>query len=91
MSLTQILPNLDDLKMVKEAKLKIAGEIVTIDHYDTTIFKHDFNTKQTEINRDCSNTSNKMIYRALDFFGLELENCVNTHQGKKNNYSGSVE
>ncbi len=91
MSLTQILPNLDSLKMVKEAKLKIADQCVQIDHYNTTIFKHDFNTNKTEINRDCSKTSNTMIYRVLDLLNLKIENCVNTHQGKKMNYSGSVE
>ncbi len=90
MSLTQC-PNLDDLKMVKEAQLKVDREIVTIDHYNTTIFKTNLNTKQTEINLNCSSTSNKMIYRALTVFGLELEKCVNIHKGKKMNYSGANE
>ncbi len=91
MSLTQLMPNLDDLKLVKEAKLKVDRDIVTINHYNTTIFKTNLNTKKTELDLDCSPTSNKMIFRVLDFLNLKIENCVNIHKGKKMNHSGANE
>ena len=49
---------------------------------------HDFNKSVTEINFNCSRTSDQQIYRALAILEIELENCINVHSGKKYNESG---
>ncbi len=76
------------LKMVKGANSENHNGIFKINHYDTEILKHDFNKNQTIINLNCSKTSDKQIYRVLTILDQKIENCINTHKGKKYNYSG---
>ena len=87
-SQTEIILDLSDLKMSKKAYQTWNGRIFTINHYGTTILSHDFNKNITEINFNCSKTSDQQIYRALAILEIELENCINVHIGKKYNESG---
>lgn len=87
-SQTEIILDLSDLKMSKKAYPKLNNGIFTINHYGTTILSHDFNKNITEINFNCSKTSDQQIYRALAILEIELENCINVHIGKKYNESG---
>ena len=76
------------LKMVKGANSENHNGIFKISHYDTEILSHDFNKNQTTIKLNCSKTSDKMIYRVLTVLDKNIENCINTHKGKKYNYAG---
>ena len=87
-SQNEIILDLSDLKMVKRAYTELENDIFSITHYGTKILSHDFNKNITEINFNCSRTSDKQIYRALAILEIELENCINVHIGKKYNESG---
>ena len=87
-SQTQIMLDLNGLKMVKSAYSDFQNGIFSVIHYGTTILSHDFNKSVTEINFNCSRTSDQQIYRALAILEIELENCINVHSGKKYNESG---
>ena len=90
-SQTQIMLDLNDLKMVKSAYSDFQNGIFSVVHYGTTILSHDFNKSVTTINFNCSRTSDKQIYRALAILEIELKNCINVHSGKKYNESGANE
>ena len=76
------------LKMVKNAAIFQERSIYFIRHYSTIIFAHNPKTGLTECNWDCSQTSNRQIRSALQFFNVDDENIVNVSDGSKWAYSG---
>lgn len=79
-----------DMKMVKGASMFMKNGIVYIKHYKTIIFAYDEKNNICEADLDCSMTSNRQISRALDHFGIPQASVINTHDGEKWNYSGSI-
>lgn len=59
------------LKMVKRAVLKNDNGVFIIEHYDTKIFEYNPKNKEAWCLLNCSVTSNKQIYAAIEFFGLK--------------------
>ena len=76
------------LKMVKNAVIFQEHGIFFIRHYSTIIFAHNPKTGLTECNFNCSQTSNRQIRSAIDFFNVESENIVDVSDGSKWAYSG---
>ena len=70
----------DGLKMVKNAtifrELCNGSMCYFIRHYDTIIFAYDPVSKRCEANWNCSRTSNKQIFNALSFFGVDQESGI---------------
>lgn len=78
-----------DMQMVKRAfGFRDKNGIFYIKHYGTIIFAYDENNKICEADFDCSNTSNKQIRLALEYFDIVHASVINVHDGSKNNYSG---
>ncbi len=78
---------LNDLKFVKKAFLKNQDDKIIIQHYQIDIFIYDPITKKAIDDLNCSNTSNRMIKRAIEFFNVKSENIKDIHIGSKWNYS----
>ena len=76
--------------MVKNSVLKNENDKIIITHYQTDIFVYNPKTKKAIIDLNCSNTSNKMINRALIFFNVDEKNIKNIHNGSKWNYSSPL-
>ena len=78
------------IKLVKNSSVFAKDGFVYAVHYGKVIFQYDMNhKKKTIVDLDCSATSNRLIYRCLDFYGVRKEDCENIHDGEKWNYSGS--
>lgn len=76
------------IKAVKNSHVFYKNGYVYAVHYGKVIFQHNKDTKDTIIDLNCSMTSNRLIYRCLDYYGIALDQCVNIHDGAKWNYSG---
>ncbi len=80
---------IEGIKLVKNSTVFSKDGFVYAVHYGTVLFQYDMNTSETLINLDCSTTSNRLIDRCLDFYGVNRKDCINTHDGSKWNYSGA--
>jgi len=83
-------PSEGSLKMVKGSSLFASNGIIYIKHYGTIIFAHDSKSKRCEIDLKCSMTSDRMIRRALNHFGIPEASCINIHDGSDWNYSSGL-
>ena len=79
------------IKAVKNSHVFSKNGYVYAVHYGKVIFQHNEETKDTIIDLNCSMTSNRLIHRCLNYYGLTLDQCVNIHEGAKWNYSGEVQ
>lgn len=75
------------LQFVKQAFLKRENDKIIIQHYETDIFTLDETTKTAWIKKDCSQTSNRMIERAIFFY--EPKDII-IQQMQKWSYSGEI-
>lgn len=78
------------IKLVKNSSVFEKDGFVYAVHYGTVIFQREVITGETLINLNCSTTSNRLIDRCLDYYGLERADTIDTHEGSKWNYSGSM-
>ena len=77
------------IKMVKNAKIFNDNGVYRIIHYETEIFSYNQATKIATIRMNLSQTSNRQIRRALDFFEVEPKNINDLEIGHpKWSYSG---
>ena len=76
------------LKMVKKAVIFQERGIYFIRHYATIIFAYNPESGLCEVNMNCSQTSNRQIRSALEFFNVEPENVIDVSDGSKWAYSG---
>jgi hypothetical protein len=77
------------LKTVKNAVIFQENGLVFIRHYKTVIFAHNPKTGDTEILMNCSNTSNRQIKNALDFFNVPSDKIATLENPEKFGYSES--
>ncbi len=82
------LQSVSGIKLVKKATVFQKDGVYFAKHYDTIIFAHDTNTGRTEIDKNCSMTSNRQIRYCLDFFNIDEETTIDIHEGSKWNHSG---
>jgi len=82
--------NIEGIKLVKNSTVFEKEGFIYAVHYGTVIFQHDLATRETLINLNCSTTSNRLIARCLDYYGLERVDAIDTHKGSKWNYSGAL-
>lgn len=76
--------------MVKNSILRNNDDnLIIIQHYETDIFIYNPVTKETKVKLNCSVTSNKMIYRALEFFNVSKYQDIN--EESKWSYSGEFQ
>ncbi len=80
--------NNNELKMVKNAKLFSSDKMITIEHYDTLIFTYHEDTKKASCLLHCSQTSDRMIRRAIQFFNVEDSKLHTEYNEEKWGYSG---
>lgn len=78
----------EGLKMVKNAAIFQERSIYFIRHYATIIFAYNPKSGLCEVNMNCSQTSNRQIRSALEFFNVESDNIVDVSDGSKWAYSG---
>lgn len=80
--------DVEGLKMVKNASIFQERGIFFIRHYKTIIFAHNPKSGLTEVNLNCSQTSNRQIRTALAFFNIDADNVIDVSDGSKWAYSG---
>lgn len=78
------------IKLVKNSSVFAKDGFVYAVHYGKVIFQHNMQTKETLIDLDCSQTSNRLIRRCLSFYGVDETEAINTHEGEKWNYSEGI-
>lgn len=89
----QMLPansNVDivGLKMVKNASIFSENGVYFIRHYSTIIFAYDPQKTKCEVTYDLSQTSNRQIQNAINFFGIDRDSIKDLSDGSKWKYSG---
>lgn len=78
------------IETVKNSSVFEKNGFVYAVHYGKVIFQFDISNKtKTLIDFDCSPTSNRLIYRCLDYYAIDKNDCINLHEGSKMNYSES--
>ena len=78
----------EGLKMVKNAAIFQESSIYFIRHYKTIIFAYNPKSGICEVNLNCSQTSNRQIRSAIQFFKIESDNVIDVSDGSKWAYSG---
>ena len=81
--------SIEGIKLVKNSTVFAKDGFVYAVHYGTTIFQYNMNSHETLINLHCSTTSDRLIRRCLDFYGVDEADAINIHEGGKWNYSGA--
>jgi len=82
------ISSIEGIKLVKNSTVFEKDGFIYAVHYGTVIFQRDLATTETLINLNCSTTSNRLIDRCLDYYGLSRDDATDTHKGSKWNYSG---
>lgn len=84
------IAHIEGIKLVKNSTVFEKDGFVYAVHYGTVIFQHNTTTKETLINLHCSTTSDRLIRRCLNFYGIDEDKAINIHEGDKWNYSEGI-
>ena len=75
--------NTDGLKLVKGAFVLYQRDTIFVKHIKTVIFAYSPLSGLAEVNKGKSNTSDRQIKTALEFFNVLPGNVVNVSDGRK--------
>jgi len=71
--------NIEGIKLVKNSTVFRSGGFIYAIHYGTVIFQHELVTGKTLIDLSWSITSNRLINRCLNYYGLSKKDAKDTH------------